>query len=239
MNGISGDGSGELRRFPAILRHLVRLVLLIRSETEFAAEEAEHGYEEEEVQGAARRSSPTGAAARTPSLPGSRYCGIESHQALANIDTDNVADLRRRRRHRRGARRERRPLEECGRGAADRPTRPPQPSNRPRSRPPRSRRHSRGPVPAASLRRLRPIAPKSELLRIARRAPARRPSARARAVLDPRASCPVAGPICHRLHLRDGPRDVSGTGHSPRRIPRALRRDPASSGCKLVESVGR
>src|SRR5438045_2951196 len=29
------------------------------------------------------------------SLPGSRYCGLESHQALANIDTDRVADLAR------------------------------------------------------------------------------------------------------------------------------------------------
>jgi N utilization substance protein A len=27
------------------------------------------------------------------SLPNSRYCGIESHQALADIDSDNVADL--------------------------------------------------------------------------------------------------------------------------------------------------
>jgi len=33
----------------------------IRSETEFAAEEAEHGYEEEEVQGRCARSSQTAA----------------------------------------------------------------------------------------------------------------------------------------------------------------------------------
>ena len=39
----------------------------IRSETEFAQEEAEHGYEEEETcRAAAPRSSPTAAAARTP-----------------------------------------------------------------------------------------------------------------------------------------------------------------------------
>ena len=26
-------------------------------------------------------------------LPNSRYCGLESHQALAGIDSDNIADL--------------------------------------------------------------------------------------------------------------------------------------------------
>ena len=42
----------------------------IRSETEFAKEEAEHGYEEEEASAAAApRSSPTAAAARTPRCP--------------------------------------------------------------------------------------------------------------------------------------------------------------------------
>ena len=28
-------------------------------------------------------------------LPGSRYCGLDSHQALANIDSDRVEDLAR------------------------------------------------------------------------------------------------------------------------------------------------
>ena len=42
------------------------------------------GYEEEETAGAAPRSSPTGAAARTPRSPGSRYCGLDAHQALAD-----------------------------------------------------------------------------------------------------------------------------------------------------------
>jgi N utilization substance protein A len=65
----------------------------IRSETEFAAEEAEHGYEEEEVQGRCAAVLSNGRRCPNASLPNSRYCGIESHQALANIATDNVADL--------------------------------------------------------------------------------------------------------------------------------------------------
>jgi N utilization substance protein A len=65
----------------------------IRSETEFAAEEAEHGYEEEEVQGRCAAILSNGRRCPNAALPGSRYCGIESHQALANIDSDNVADL--------------------------------------------------------------------------------------------------------------------------------------------------
>ena len=74
----------------------------IRSETEFAQEEAEHGYEEEEpCRAAAPRSSPTAAAARTPRLPGSRYCGLDTHQALNEIEGDEVAGARRRRRERR------------------------------------------------------------------------------------------------------------------------------------------
>ena len=36
-----------------------------------------------------------GAGRRCPNanLPGSRYCGVESHQSLASIDSDRVADL--------------------------------------------------------------------------------------------------------------------------------------------------
>jgi N utilization substance protein A len=66
----------------------------IRSETEFAAEEAEHAYEEEEVQGG-RCAAVLSNGRRCPNaaLPGSRYCGLESHQALAHIDSDRVADL--------------------------------------------------------------------------------------------------------------------------------------------------
>jgi N utilization substance protein A len=65
----------------------------IRSETEFAAEEAEHGYEEEEVQGRCAAVLSNGRRCPNAALPGSRYCGIESHQALAAIATDNVSDL--------------------------------------------------------------------------------------------------------------------------------------------------
>jgi N utilization substance protein A len=65
----------------------------IRSETEFAAEEAEHGYEEEELQGRCAAILSNGRRCPNASLPGSRYCGLESHQALSAIDSDNVADL--------------------------------------------------------------------------------------------------------------------------------------------------
>ena len=55
----------------------------IRSETEFAEEEAEHGYEEEERRrAAARRSSPTAAAARTPRCRARATAACDSHQAL-------------------------------------------------------------------------------------------------------------------------------------------------------------
>ncbi|HEY3959307.1 MAG TPA: transcription termination factor NusA [Solirubrobacteraceae bacterium] len=65
----------------------------IRSETEFAAEEAEHGYEEEEVQGRCAAVLSNGRRCPNASLPGSRYCGLETHQALASISSDNIADL--------------------------------------------------------------------------------------------------------------------------------------------------
>ncbi len=65
----------------------------IRSETEFAAEEAEHGYEEEEVSGRCAAILSNGRRCPNATQPGSRYCGLESHQALASIDSDRVADL--------------------------------------------------------------------------------------------------------------------------------------------------
>jgi len=65
----------------------------IRSETEFAAEEAEHGYEEEEVQGRCAAVLSNGRRCPNAALPGSRYCGLEVHQALAGIDSDRVVDL--------------------------------------------------------------------------------------------------------------------------------------------------
>ena len=63
----------------------------IRSETEFAAEEAEHGFEEEETGGRCAAIMTNGRRCPNASLPGSRYCGLETHQALAGKDTDEVA----------------------------------------------------------------------------------------------------------------------------------------------------
>jgi transcription termination/antitermination protein NusA len=65
----------------------------IRSETEFAAEEAEHAYEQEEQGGRCAAILSNGRRCPNAALPGSRYCGIEAHQALAAIDSDRVEDL--------------------------------------------------------------------------------------------------------------------------------------------------
>ena len=91
----------------------------IKSETEFAAEEQEQGYEEEETQGRCAAVMSTGRRCPNAALPGSRYCGLDSHQALANQPTDEIARRRGaarssgRRARRRGRRRRRR----AGRGA--------------------------------------------------------------------------------------------------------------------------
>ena len=63
----------------------------IKSETEFAAEEQESGYEEEETQGRCAAVMSTGRRCPNAALPGSRYCGLDSHQALANQPTDEIA----------------------------------------------------------------------------------------------------------------------------------------------------
>src|SRR5437016_9065885 len=65
----------------------------IRSETEFAEEEAEHGYEEAEDGGRCHAILANGRRCPNAALPGSRYCGLEVHQALAGIDSDRVVDL--------------------------------------------------------------------------------------------------------------------------------------------------
>jgi transcription termination/antitermination protein NusA len=62
----------------------------IRSETEFAAEEAEMGFEEEEVSGRCAAILANGKRCPNASLPGSRYCGIPAHQGLEEKDTDYV-----------------------------------------------------------------------------------------------------------------------------------------------------
>ena len=63
----------------------------IRSETEFAKEEQDTGYGEEEETGG-RCAAILGNGRRCPNaaLPGSRYCGLDAHQALANKGTDRV-----------------------------------------------------------------------------------------------------------------------------------------------------
>jgi N utilization substance protein A len=67
----------------------------IRSETEFSEEEAQQGYDEEESSGRCAAILANGRRCPNASLPGSRYCGLDSHQALANIDSDQVSDLAR------------------------------------------------------------------------------------------------------------------------------------------------
>jgi N utilization substance protein A len=63
----------------------------IRSETEFAEEEAEMGYEEEEVAGRCAAILANGKRCPNASIPGSRYCGLPAHQELEGTDTDQVA----------------------------------------------------------------------------------------------------------------------------------------------------
>jgi N utilization substance protein A len=65
----------------------------IKSETEFASEEAAGGYgdEEEELGGRCAAILSTGRRCPNAALPGSRYCGLEAHQALAGVEGDEVA----------------------------------------------------------------------------------------------------------------------------------------------------
>jgi transcription termination/antitermination protein NusA len=62
----------------------------IRSETEFAEEEHEMGFEEEELAGRCAAILANGKRCPNASLPGSRYCAIPSHQELEEKDTDFV-----------------------------------------------------------------------------------------------------------------------------------------------------
>ena len=62
----------------------------IRSETEYAAEEAEHGFEEEETTGRCAAILTNGRRCPNAALPGSRYCGIDSHQALEGTGSDQI-----------------------------------------------------------------------------------------------------------------------------------------------------
>jgi N utilization substance protein A len=62
----------------------------IRSETEFAEEEATMGYAEEEVAGRCAAILANGKRCPNASLPGSRYCGLPAHQELEGTETDYV-----------------------------------------------------------------------------------------------------------------------------------------------------
>jgi N utilization substance protein A len=62
----------------------------IRSETEFAKEEAEMGYEEEDVAGRCAAILTNGRRCPNAALSGSRYCGLPAHQALEGTGTDQV-----------------------------------------------------------------------------------------------------------------------------------------------------
>src|SRR5215208_2862475 len=64
----------------------------IRSETEFAREEQESGGygEEEELGGRCGAILSNGRRCPNAALPGSRYCGLDAHQALEGKDTDVV-----------------------------------------------------------------------------------------------------------------------------------------------------
>jgi N utilization substance protein A len=64
----------------------------IRSETEFSKQESDGGYDEgeEDVGGRCHAILANGRRCPNAALPGSRYCGLDSHQALAGKDTDVV-----------------------------------------------------------------------------------------------------------------------------------------------------
>jgi transcription termination/antitermination protein NusA len=63
----------------------------IKSETEFATEEPESGYPEEETGGRCAAILGNGRRCPNAALPGSRFCGLESHQALEGTGTVYVA----------------------------------------------------------------------------------------------------------------------------------------------------
>jgi transcription termination/antitermination protein NusA len=62
----------------------------IRSETEFATEEQEGGYEEEDTGGRCAAILTSGRRCPNAALPASRYCGLPAHQALEGTGSDHV-----------------------------------------------------------------------------------------------------------------------------------------------------
>src|SRR2546422_3325821 len=68
----------------------------IKSDTEFATEEAEAAYagegEEQEFTGRCGAILSTGKRCPNAALPGSRYCGVPAHQELAHKEAELPAD---------------------------------------------------------------------------------------------------------------------------------------------------
>src|SRR4051795_12130555 len=62
----------------------------IRSETEFATEEQDESYQPEETSGRCAAILGNGRRCPNASLPGSRYCGLDAHQALEGTGSDYV-----------------------------------------------------------------------------------------------------------------------------------------------------
>src|ERR1700744_1541776 len=65
----------------------------IRSETQVAPEGKEQGVDETDAGGRCAAILSNGRRCPNAALPGSRYCGLETHQALAQIEGDNIEDL--------------------------------------------------------------------------------------------------------------------------------------------------
>src|SRR6201995_2672526 len=62
----------------------------IRSETEFAREEEDESYQPEETSGRCAAILANGRGCPNASLPGSRYCGIEAHQAMERANGEGA-----------------------------------------------------------------------------------------------------------------------------------------------------
>ena len=225
----------------------------IRSETEFAAEEAEHGYEEEEVAGPLRRDPlqrpplPERLAARLALLrprnpPGARRRSTATTSPTSRRSPATDGEARPRAGDAEAPRRDAERRREAPPSEPPRPppSEPPRPSraeqaaaeqargaagDRCRSRRPRSRRHSGARAPAP-VRRLRARRAEAELVRLAlRRASATAP--RRGACSTATARCPAAAPTCAAMpRARRARRRVPGAGaRAAAAIARALRCD--------------
>ena len=65
----------------------------IKSETEFATEEQDESYQPEETSGRCAAILGNGRRCPNASLPGSRYCGLDAHQALEGSGSDYVGGV--------------------------------------------------------------------------------------------------------------------------------------------------